>query len=200
MSTIQCPACGVANPMTYTKCRACNVPLTQAVTAEPTGDVWRDQKTLVAKKGAKLPDRCVRCNEPAPEGSGYHAKFYWHEPALYLLIFCGLLVYFIVALIVRKSAVVWVGLCPRHRGARNRGRLWGTLLLLAGLLCIPVAAAVDSGGAIFGWGSLVLILAAAVLAAIGNVGLRPQRIDDQFVRLKGANSDYLSMLPGWIVG
>ena len=139
----------------------------------------------------------MRCNEPAPAGSGFNAKFYWHEPALYLLILCGLLVYFIVALIVRKSAVVWVGLCPRHRGARNRGRLWGSLVLVVGLFCLPAAAVVDSGGAYLGWGGLILIVTAAVMGTLGSVGLRPERIDDQFVRLKGASSDFLSALPNF---
>jgi hypothetical protein len=200
MPPILCPACSVPNPATYTKCRSCNAPLaavttTPDPTAEP-GNVWRDQKVLVFEQGATLPQRCVRCNEPS-EGSGYRATFYWHEPALYLLILCGLLVYFIVALIVRKRALVFVGLCPRHAAQRKRGRLIGGFLLVVGLLFFPVAAAVESGGAFFGWTGLAMILAAAVLSAIGSVGVRPQRIDDKLVRLKGVNADYLARLPSW---
>jgi hypothetical protein len=194
MPTIQCPACSLANPSTYTKCRGCNTPLVQAVETTTAGDVWRDHKVLIAKKGAKLPDRCVRCNEPA--ATGYQAKFYWHEPLIYLLIFCGLLVYFIVALIVRKSAVVWVGLCPRHHEQRKRGRLWGSLLCIAGLLLL-IAAMVAENGAIFGWTGLLMLVAAIVLGAMGSVGLRPNRIDDYYVRLKGVDADYLDQLPNW---
>lgn len=202
MPTISCPACSVANPVTYTKCRSCNAPLAAATPtadlATTEGDVWRDQRVLVFNQGATLPERCVRCNEPS-EGSGYRGTFYWHEPALYLLILCGLLVYFIVALIVRKRAMVFVGLCPRHAAQRKRGRLVGGLLLVVGLLFLPVAAGVESGGAFFAWSGLAMILAAAVLAAIGGVGIRPQRIDDRIVRLKGVNADYLARLPSWTI-
>jgi hypothetical protein len=196
MPTTPCPACGLANPSTYAKCRGCDTPLASAAPALSTEGVWRDERVLVFNKAATLPERCVRCNEPS-EGSGYKSTFYWHEPALYLLILCGLLVYFIVALIVRKKAEVFVGLCPRHAAQRQRGRIGGGLLLVLGLVFLPVAAVVESGGAFFGWTGLVMIVVAIVLSAVGSVGIRPQRIDDQVVRLKGVNRDYLARLPSW---
>lgn len=32
---------------------------------DPSGGVWRDGKLLVMHKKAVLPDRCVKCNQPA---------------------------------------------------------------------------------------------------------------------------------------
>jgi hypothetical protein len=50
-------------------------------------------------------------------------KLSWHNPWLYLLILINILLYAIVALIVRKSAKASPGYCSHHKRAR-RNRLW----------------------------------------------------------------------------
>ena len=66
---------------------------------------WRDGDLLVISEGAKLPDRCVKCNQPA-EGYLLQRKLNWHEPTWYLLVIISPLLYIIVALIIRKKAIV----------------------------------------------------------------------------------------------
>ena len=70
--------------------------------------------------GATFPDRCVVCNQPA---NGYRVTktLYWHPPAVYFAILAGVLIYAIIALIVRKEASVSFGLCPEHKKRRHTG-------------------------------------------------------------------------------
>src|SRR5947209_12297282 len=73
----------------------------RAADQAPDG-LWRDGKTLVVHKGASLPDRCIKCNEPA-EGLSLNRKLVWHQPWLYLLIIPSIWIYAVVALIVRQK-------------------------------------------------------------------------------------------------
>ena len=68
-------------------------------------------------------------NAPA---EGYTKKFNlsWHHPALYLIVLAGVLIYVIVALIVRKTARVNIPLCPAHRAKRRN-------IILTGLGVFP---------------------------------------------------------------
>jgi hypothetical protein len=100
--------------------------------AEANGGVWRDGIVLVMHKQAVLPDRCVKCNESV-NGLRLKRKLSWHHPALYLMIFFpGLLFYAIVALIVRKTARIDVGICERHRSRRRIGIAVAWLIALLG--------------------------------------------------------------------
>ena len=102
-----------------------------SVRSESAHGFWREGDVLVMASGQSvvLPDRCIHCNQPA---GGFKLKrtVYWHNPALYLLIVISALIYVIVALIVRKSVRLEVGLCQRHRSRRRLG----LALLFVGLL------------------------------------------------------------------
>ena len=91
----------------------------QAATAEVSSDVsvWREGKVVVALPDAPLPARCVKCNAPADPPTKART-LYWMHPALYLLIFTGLLILLIVYLVVRKKADVNPGLCAAHKKRR----------------------------------------------------------------------------------
>src|SRR5579863_7323166 len=70
---------------------------------------WEGNK-LVCHSETPFPDWCVKCNEPA---NGFRLKrvMYWQHPAYYLLLLCNLLIMAIVIMIVRKKAILHVGLC-----------------------------------------------------------------------------------------
>src|SRR5690349_14738678 len=87
--------------------------------------IWRNNAVLVMTKQALLPNRCVKCNAPAEEQ--LKRKLTWHHPALYLLVFISILVYAIVAMVVRKTATINIGLCEEHLSSRRRNILitWG---------------------------------------------------------------------------
>jgi uncharacterized membrane protein YgdD (TMEM256/DUF423 family) len=157
--------------------------------------MWRDGTRLVVySHGVSLPDRCVKCNAPA-NGFQLRRKLYWHPPAWYLLILVHLIIYFIVSLIIRKSAEVHVGLCETHQSRRRTMLITGWLLFAAGILGFVMAGVVNDGtpaglgGLLFLAGLIVLIIAARVVV--------PAKIDDRFAWLKGVHSDYLAQLPPW---
>ena len=124
--------------------------------------VWRDGATLVMQKTARLPDYCVKCGLAA---NGFHLtrNLSWHHPALYLLIFAGLLIYAIVALIVRKSAKIEISMCSDHIRKHRTAVAVGWLVFLIGVGFIVLAIGNSSGGsALFG---IALVLASAVYSA-----------------------------------
>jgi hypothetical protein len=189
MATLRCPACSLTNPQGSEICRRCGTTLAVA----SGSDVWRDGAVLVLRKSAALPDRCVRCNAAA-NGSGFKKTFYWHHPALYLLILPGLLIYAIVALAVRKKATVFVGLCPDHHRQRRWSIAGSAVLAVLGVVFLFVAI---ENGAFFGWSGLAMVLAGAVWGSVGSRALAVKRIDDQFARFGGACSAYLAQFPSW---
>ncbi len=84
-------------------------------------DLWRDgNEILVCRRDAIFPGRCIKCNEAAdPPPVRY--KLTWHHPGWYVLVFVYLLIYLVVALLVRKRAQIYVGFV-RHTGNANSGR------------------------------------------------------------------------------
>jgi len=153
------------------------------------GGVWQEGRILVAAQNAVLPNRCVKCNDVAADK--LKRTFYWHPPAWYLLILINIIVYAIVAAIIRKKAILEVGLCDRHRSRRMIG------LILSGLIpfiafggCVVSGA--SEGWMAFGWVSFLLALVCLVVA---NVLPRAIYIDEHLTRLKGVNADYLAQLP-----
>ena len=155
------------------------------------GRVWREGKLLMLDRDAMLPPRCVKCN--APEAGRKRLALSWHPPWVFLLILGGLLVYVIVALIVRKSAKLEVGLCDAHRRRRRSFMLLGTALLLLGIGgCF--AGIGNDGPALTLTGVALFLIALGVLAFSARL-LTPARIDEQLVQLKGASAVYLDSLP-----
>ncbi len=159
----------------------------------PGSGIWRDGSTLVMTKDAQLPDRCVKCN--AFTDGRLRRKFTWHHPAIYLLIFVALLIYFIVAMVTRKRATVDLGLCDEHR-AKRRTYIWiSWLLALGGIAGFVLAILANDGTPAFI--GVLLLLTAIVFAVITTRLVYPSKIDDRFVWLKGVNAEYLNQLPSW---
>jgi hypothetical protein len=155
-------------------------------------EMWREGKVLAMRKGSPFPHRCIKCNEPAV-APGRRQKLSWHPPGWYLLIFLAVLLYAIVALIVRKKAVIEVGLCERHQKRVLFGRIvgWGGFVVLLGL---------GFGAATLQAGDLGLVaMLFALLWVIATIALNrllvAHRIDDNFVRLKGCGPAFLNALP-----
>lgn len=161
--------------------------------------LWREGNRLVMRKDAELPDRCVRCNEPA---HGYRLKrrLSWHHPAFYLFLLFNLIIYVIVALIVRKTAKIEVGLCEAHVRARTRAILVGWLGSLGGI-GLMIFGAMNSGPGAqndLGWMILVgllLLLVSLIFGASKAPPVVPTRIDANFVWLKRVSPAFLAALP-----
>lgn len=160
--------------------------------ASPQGMFWRAGSLLVARHGAVLPPRCVKCNEPA-DGQPKQQRFYWHHPAWFLLILVNIILYVVVAVLVRRHADVTLGLCQDHR----RKRTQGILVTFAGI---------GSAVALFAFGivaaqpimvvaSLLVVLATIVVGIVKTRVLFPVRIDQGGAQLKGCCEAFLAGLP-----
>jgi len=165
----------------------------------PSQGVWRDGNSVVLVKGAALPPRCVKCNQPADDRYRWTKTVYWHPPVLYVLIIPGILIYAIVASIVQKKARVTAGLCTKHGKQRRTRALIGWLTAFVGLCCISVSAVIDSRR---GYDTLcitlgiLLMLAALIWAFVATRVLWPTNIDNHFAHLNGACPEYLDSLQG----
>ena len=156
--------------------------------------VWQDGSLLVTTKDIVLPDRCVKCNGPA---NGYKLRrtLRWHHPLYYLLIFAGWLVYLIVALVIRKTARVHIGLCERHLTNRRIAIFVSWSVFALGIFAIILAIANETGAlALLG---IMMIIASAIYGALGARTIYASKIDERFAWIKGVNSEYLAQFPQW---
>jgi hypothetical protein len=201
---VDCAECGrrfargeVISYGNFWVCAACKPVFFQRIKegVRPVGALlWRSGKVMVFTVGAELPDRCVKCNAPA-NGRRLKRTLYYHHPAVYLLLLCNLLIFVIVALLVRKRAELRIGLCDRHLALRKRNLLisWG--LALAGLIMIVAAVAYDTlwpgltGGAV--------VLGSAFYGLLTTQMVSAQRIENDRAWVRGVCREYLDLLPTW---
>ena len=145
-------------------------------------------KKIIVLKTLMFPtQRCIKCNEPS-DGKPLKRNLVWHHPAFYLLIFAGVVVYAIVAIIVRKKATMQIGLCPIHRRNRRLIQTLSILFLLTPytLLLLP-RGAIDPV-AIMGLALLGLILCLFML--LGTQVISPTYIDEKWVHFTGAGQPF----------
>ncbi|MBC7785262.1 MAG: hypothetical protein H7144_15610 [Burkholderiales bacterium] len=167
-----------------------------------SGGPWRDGRRLRTTRTCTLPPNCVKCGQHATK---FLTKaFYWHSPWLYLLILPGILVYAIVALVLRKQAYLTYGLCAQHNSTRLKkvGVTWLAFLIGIGALVGGIALANRAAGREWeDMGTLVVILsfvimlAAAIYGAVGVPALRAKRIDDRYAWYNGAGDEFLQQFP-----
>jgi hypothetical protein len=162
--------------------------------------VWRDGNILVMAKVARLPSRCVKCNEPTT--NRLKRSLAWHPGWVYLLILVSPLIFIIVALIIRKTAKIEIPLCDEHRANRSRNILIAWLTALSGIaLCFTPAflnAQALSNGPLPGiliFLGVILLFFGLIFGAIISQFVVPQKIDDTHVWLKKVSPLYLAELP-----
>src|SRR5262249_8624644 len=141
-----------------------------------------------------LPRLCVRCGAAA-NGRPVEKMFYWHHPAVYLAIFAGVLIYLIVALVVRKGMKIRVPLCAQH--AQRRGVLvtlaW--VLPLIGIADVFVLPRFNVDGGLVALICIGLILAGIVLWAVVSSPIRPKFIDATRGEFTGFCETFLQQFP-----
>ncbi len=156
------------------------------------GGFWCSGSMLVARHGAVLPARCVRCNAEVQE-SLKKRRFYWHHPVWFALVLLNVFIYLVAALIVRRHADVTFALCAAHRKQRNRGIFLGLggVLLSLGLLIVGIA---NDQGVLILIALLAFLVAIVVSIAKGRT-LTPVRIDKAVAQFKGCGEAFLASLP-----
>lgn len=160
-------------------------------TVRDYSNVWRFEKIVILVPDSELPDRCVKCNDPAEQPTKTR-KVYWHHPGFYAVLLINVILYVIVALIARKSAEVNPGLCARHKQRRNLGIAIGWGGLLVGIAAMVVAG--RGSPAVVGF-SILGILACVIVGLFMARVVYAKRIDDKYVQLKGCGEPYLDALP-----
>jgi hypothetical protein len=201
--TVPCAECGRAFPadelvmlnksLVCAQCKPMFLQrMAEGVPASGRSGLWREGKKLVTRSETPFPDRCVKCNAPA---NGFKLKrvLYWHHPAIYLLILCNLLVLLIVSLIVRKKAVLHIGLCEAHRKQRSLGIILCTAGVLGGIALIIGGAVAESG-----WVALVGVAAFLFGVIWGIVKARTvaaTKIENDIVWVSGVCPAFLNDLP-----
>jgi hypothetical protein len=162
-------------------------------------------KQLVMHKMARLPDRCVKSNEPV-SGERLRRKLSWHHPLVYLALFfgiIGLVIYVILSLVLQKKATIYVGLSEEWFRKRRRAMWigWTTVLLGLAALAGSIVILVNSkGGTWAGWGiplGIVMFLGGAIYGLLASRMVAPARITDDYVWLKGVHPEFLADLPPW---
>src|SRR5580658_7517610 len=138
------------------------------------GILWRKKKRVVTVSDTIFPDRCIKCNAPA---GGYHLKrkLYWIHPAFLLLILCNVIILLIVYLVVRKKAVVHIGLCERHRLKRKQGIALAWTSVVLGLVILVCTAVYNSGWCILI--GIFVMLAGGFTGAFMARTVSPTKID-----------------------
>lgn len=154
--------------------------------------VWKRGKGLVFARGADLPCRCVKCNQPA-EGLPITKKLSYYHPWVYILILINLLIMLIVAACISKKATVDVPVCDFHRGRLKKGVLLSWLFCLGSIGLFVVAFAQSSGG--LAWAGIIsLVMGIAFGLTMGRL-VYTSKIDADYVWIKGVCSEYLEELP-----
>ncbi len=156
--------------------------------------LWRSGKTLMLEIGTELPERCVKCNGVA-NLQRLKRRLYWHNPAVYLAILVNLIVYAIIAVLVRKKADTAVSLCAEHASARKRD-------ILIGVIGAPLAFIASIFGYTSDWPALgiigtVLFLVALIYSLFRARVVSAQKIDEKYVTLTGVCPAMLADFPEW---
>jgi len=164
--------------------------------------IWRDGNRLVVHKQAELPPICVKTNEPSARN--IKRKYYWHHPSVFLAILINILIYVILALVLRKQHTLEVPVSEETASKRRNGIAIGWALSLSGValffgaMFFLLSATPQSNAAI---GVVGLFLAAFLLIAGCIVGggaaavIQPKKMTESATWFKGAHSDYLARFP-----
>ncbi len=168
---------------------------TSSLHASSSG-LWRDGNVLVMQPTASLPHRCVKCNAVADQPTR-ERKVYWHSPGVYVLVLVNLIIYAIVAAIVRQRAIIAPGLCAEHKKRRRNAILVAWLIALVGIGLFYAAitgAAPDSTTELSIAGILTIVASIMWGLVFGRI-VYAKRIDLLYVRLRGCGVEFLDSLP-----
>jgi hypothetical protein len=163
--------------------------------AEPS-PAWRDGILLVVRKGAELPDRCLRCNAPA-EGYRFSRSLSWLNSLWLLTILISPLILIIVYFGLRKRGRVTVGLCTHHQNVRRRATALGLLIVLAGVGLIAAGAARPGLAPGLESAGILLVVLGMIGGMVGSRVLVPRRIDKHFIWLGRVSPEFLAAYPEW---
>ncbi len=156
--------------------------------------IWRHKKNVVTALNPVLPMRCVKCNAPANPPQ-LKRTVYWHHPLVYLALVGRIILYVIVAMIVRKRSTVIFSVCPEHR-AKRRNAIIVSWLLVVGGIAATIAGFANESGWIGGIGG-VAFLGGVIYGIVKGRLVYATKIDKEHLWLGGCGKNFLAELPEW---
>ncbi|MCK6575244.1 hypothetical protein L6V77_29610 [Myxococcota bacterium] len=155
--------------------------------------VWRDGPNVVIAPQARLPARCVKTN--APVDVVLEHKLTWLSPWWCLTILFSPVVYLIVAMAVRRDAIVYVGL---SRAALRRRRVAIAIAWLVPLLAFWPMYALGQAGSVVGMALAATFgIGGLISGYMASAPVRAKRIESGFAVVAGADPQFVAMLPPW---
>ena len=164
------------------------------------GGLWRDGKTLVMHRDARLLPLCVRSGDPVNE-QGITKKLSWHHPLIALSVFAGCLIYIILAVVLTKKATIEIPLCEDEKRKRTRAVgiciVFGLLSVLGffGSIYLLAEYSTEAAGALGLLASLIIGVCALGYGNHRSRILRPTKITDSHLWLRGMHPTVLAELP-----
>lgn len=174
------------------------------------GQIWKFGKFLVMRRGASLPNRCIKTNRPTT--SKVREKLYWHHPgnvwAGTIGVFLTLLLY---PAVVQKESIS-IGLCEEFLARRRKAIAASSILLKAIFISLMVFIAVMVANCVGIRPSSDLFLLYFILLFFIPWILFACRlavkawlldlisivwIEDEYIFIKGVNQEYISEFPEW---
>ncbi|MEE3717629.1 hypothetical protein V2H45_12765 [Tumidithrix elongata RA019] len=165
--------------------------------ASSSEGLWRSGNLLVIQRGAQLPDRCIKTNQPA-YGKRFKVSLTWHHPAIYLLLFSPI-IYLIVAIAVSKTVRVTVGVTAETLQKRRTAILWAWGIGIAGsiLFFYEISSQFSSSKGTFILLGIIMMLGGLIGGSIASHFLKVERIENEYVWIRGVSKEYLALLPKW---
>ncbi len=197
-----CVECGKSSPIQemvtmtgYLVCAGCkDRALDKVRQALPLGgSAWREGKQVVIADQSVLNDVCLKCGDAAG-GKRLKRKFYWHSPFITLLFLLNVVIYIVVAMIVRKKIETEFGFCDGCKSRRRWSILIGWLLLLSAVGIAAVGAGQESPWAFV---AIAPLLIGLIWFVVKVPVLRPKKIKDSIGWFTGAHERYLASLNEW---
>ncbi len=162
----------------------------------PAEGLWHQGRFLLVRKGTPLPDRCVKCNAPA-DGQRLKRVFSWHHPAVFALALAALVVYVVVALVVRQSITLQVGVCHEHLARRRFGIVVGWCGFLGGCAMIALSWMPESRELfqLLLYAGLALLVSGPLFGLWRSQIVWARKVDKDFAWVGGVCHEYLAQLP-----
>jgi hypothetical protein len=179
--------CVTCKPVFFQKLR-------EGVATGAVGAMWRHKRALVTALNPTLPPRCVKCNEPIAAAQK-KVNLYWHHPAIYLAVLMNILLYAIIAMLVRKRTVAMVSICPEHRAKRRNAILIAWALVLGGIVAFIAGAAQEMGWLMLAGG--VAFFGGIIYGMMRGRLVFANKIDKERVWLSGCGERFLAEFPEW---
>lgn len=155
------------------------------------GFVWRDEDTLVILRGAWLPLRCARTNEPVEEL--VQRKLTLHGWAWALFLVGAFLGGGVLLTDEHENATIMIGLSKASIRRRRTAIAVGWLGALAGIVLVIMGFVAKSGGLkLLG---LLVFPVTLLYACFWSRTVSASRINDHCVFLKGCCDAYLDAFP-----